>query len=148
MSLEDTIRSKLRDSMQLYDELAAALPEASLPRKLPAVRSNRIGQQVWCVVGARESYARAVVAGEWEGFRCSMTAPDCESLSAVREALCRSRKEVERCLVSDASWSDPQSGFVLALLEHEAAHQGQLIRYLYALDLPIPEGWKSRYALG
>ncbi len=147
MSVADTIRSKLRDSMQLYDELAASLTEASLQRKLPDIRSNRVGQQIWCVVGARESYARAVAAGAWEGFRCSMTGPDCESISAVREALLRSREEVEQCLVAQTPWSDVQSGFVLALLEHEAAHQGQLIRYLYALELPIPEGWKSRYAL-
>ena len=33
-------------------------------------------------------------------------------------------------------------GFALDLLEHEAAHHGQLIRYLYGLDLPIPETWK------
>jgi len=33
------------------------------------------------------------------------------------------------------------------LLEHEAQHHGQLIRYLYGLRLPIPASWKSRYAL-
>lgn len=32
-------------------------------------------------------------------------------------------------------------------LEHEAAHQGQLIRYLYGLRLAIPESWRKRYAL-
>ena len=38
-------------------------------------------------------------------------------------------------------------GLVLDLLEHEAAHHGQLIRYLYGLDLPIPDSWKRKYAL-
>jgi len=38
-------------------------------------------------------------------------------------------------------------GLALDLLEHEAAHQGQLIRYLYGLALPIPASWKRRYAL-
>jgi hypothetical protein len=28
-----------------------------------------------------------------------------------------------------------------------AAHHGQLIRDLYGLNLPIPDSWKSRYAL-
>jgi hypothetical protein len=36
---------------------------------------------------------------------------------------------------------------VLDLLEHEAQHHGQLIRYLYALKLAIPDSWKARYAL-
>ena len=42
---------------------------------------------------------------------------------------------------------DDRLRFVLRLLEHESAHQGQLIRYLYGLQLPIPAGWKDRYAL-
>ena len=36
---------------------------------------------------------------------------------------------------------------LLALLEHEAQHQGQLIRYVYALDYTFPESWASRWAL-
>jgi hypothetical protein len=42
---------------------------------------------------------------------------------------------------------DVRGRLVLDLLEHEAAHHGQLIRYLYGLKLPIPAGWKRRYAL-
>ena len=45
------------------------------------------------------------------------------------------------------SATDLASGLILDLLEHEAAHQGQLIRYLYGLRLPIPASWKARYAL-
>lgn len=33
------------------------------------------------------------------------------------------------------------------LLEHETQHHGQLIRYIYALDIPRPPSWRERYAL-
>jgi hypothetical protein len=44
-------------------------------------------------------------------------------------------------------FSAAQQGFLLDWLEHEAAHQGQLIRYLYGLRLAIPQSWRKRYAL-
>jgi hypothetical protein len=42
---------------------------------------------------------------------------------------------------------DARVRLILDLLEHEAQHHGQLIRYLYGLNLEIPESWKTRYAL-
>src|SRR5690606_495239 len=35
----------------------------------------------------------------------------------------------------------------LRLLEHETQHHGQLIRYLYAVPLPVPASWVQRYVL-
>jgi hypothetical protein len=37
--------------------------------------------------------------------------------------------------------------YVLALLEHETQHQGQLIRYLYGLGIARPHTWQQQYAL-
>lgn len=37
--------------------------------------------------------------------------------------------------------------FLFDLLEHEAQHHGQLIRYLYGLGIERPPSWKERYAL-
>jgi hypothetical protein len=33
------------------------------------------------------------------------------------------------------------------LVEHEAHHHGQLINFIYALDLPIPASWAQQWAL-
>ena len=147
MALVDTIRSSFERSIGLYQELTAELREDALDAKLPGLRSNRIGQQLWCVVGARESYSRALAADDWSGFSCSLGAGDIKVRSAVLEALDRSASAVREALVEAVSFSDNQNQLALDLLEHEAAHQGQLIRYLYALELPIPAGWKARYAL-
>jgi len=58
----DVIRERVQESLALYEEFASALPEASLASILPGLPSNAIGDQLWCVVGARESFTRAIDA--------------------------------------------------------------------------------------
>ena len=148
MSLCATVQRNLSRSIDLYEELASTLPEDSLTSKLPSLRSNTIGQQLWCVVGARESYARAITAGKWIGFSCSLDAEGITRRESVHEALMRSGALVLDTVADLASFDDARNQLVLDLLEHEVAHHGQLIRYFYGLQLPIPAGWKGRYALG
>ena len=145
MALVETLRASFERTLGLYREFAEALPEAALDQRLPGIPSNKIGLQLWCVVGARESYSRGIVAGAWDGFTCSLIEP--KRSVAVREALDRSAQVVREALVGAEEWSANQSQLALDLLEHEAMHQGQLIRYLYGLELPIPADWKARYAL-
>jgi hypothetical protein len=141
------ILERLDLSFALYDELVGELDEALLEATLPGLPSNTIGAQLWCVVGARESYARAIVAGEWDGFSCSLTAAGTRDREAVTAALARSAADVRRAFDALAPEDDDRVRLALQLLEHEAAHHGQLIRYLYGLRLPVPTGWKERYAL-
>ena len=145
MSLAATVLSSLRRSFDLYDELAASLQTEPLAQKLPNLPSNTLGQQLWCVVGARESYARGITAGAWSGFACSLTTST--DLAQVRDALTRSRAAAEAAVANLDGFTAAQHQLLCDLVEHEAAHQGQLIRYLYGLKLPIPAGWKARYAL-
>ena len=147
MPLFELTRENLRRSVGLYRDLATGVPEPALGEKLPGSPSNTLGQQLWCVIGARESYGRAIAAGEWSGFSCSFDGDRCGVKQDVIQALESSGSEVLDALASGESFTDQQNRLVLDLLEHEAAHHGQLIRYLYALRLPIPESWKSRYAL-
>lgn len=145
MSLATVLASRLDRSFDLYCDFADSLGESTLREKLPGLPSNAVGLQLWCVVGARESYARAIRAGSWEGFACSLASP--MDKSPVAEALGRSANEVRLALDGIEGYSEKQQGMILDLLEHEAAHQGQLIRYLYGLRLAIPESWRARYAL-
>jgi uncharacterized damage-inducible protein DinB len=146
MSLCDTLRSNIRRSINLYEELVTELPEEALSLKL-AQPSNTIGEQLWCVIGARESYCRAITAGQWSGFNCSLDAKSVGSRQRVLEALSRSAGGIESVLGRLESYTDAQNQLVADLLEHEIVHHGQLIRYLYGLKLSIPAGWKARYAL-
>ena len=141
------IRERLLESFELYDDLVRVVPEESLASKLPGIPSNTIGAQLWCVVGARESFASAIEAGAWAGFSCSLTAEETRARVAVAAALARSAEQVVAAVDDVDAEDDERLRFVLRLLEHEAAHHGQLIRYLYGLQLPIPASWKARYAL-
>jgi hypothetical protein len=145
MAFEESVRERFERSFGMYRDLLESVGGGALTSRLGGLRSNTIGAQLWCVVGARESYSRAIEAGEWSGFGCSLD--DTTDATKVGEALARSEDAVRRALdgmhaADAASW-----GLGLDLLEHEAAHHGQLIRYLYGLDLPIPDSWKRKYAL-
>jgi hypothetical protein len=142
---EWTLRERFERSFGLYRDLVESIGPHELASRLGDLPSNTIGAQLWCVVGARESYSRAIAAGAWSGFACSLDDPG--STSKVLAALARSERDVREALDDLESATDPASGLILDLLEHEAAHQGQLIRYLYGLRLPIPASWKARYAL-
>ena len=147
MALAAVVRVSLERSIDLYEELVNGLPEAALAMTLPGLPSNSIGQQLWCVVGARESYSRAIEAGAWSGFSCSLTAEESKEGASVQRALASSADAVVGVLSDMDSYGDQQNRYIVDLLEHEAAHHGQLIRYLYGLKLRIPAGWKAKYAL-
>lgn len=129
----------------LYLDLLDALPPDRLRARLPGVRSSPVSNHFWCVVGARESYVRAARAGSWQGFDCSLA--DDEDADQVRAALEHSAAEVD-AWIGELDPGDADSIEVaLRLLEHETQHHGQLIRYLYAVPLPVPASWVQRYVL-
>lgn len=144
--LEQMLEAHLDESFAMYDELIASLTSDDLRRKLP-VPSNIMGAQLWCVIGARESWARAIEKGAWIGFSCSITSPAdvvrpevmgpalANSAAAVREASKRAPKDESR------------TDLKLRLLIHESQHQGQILRYLLGLKVAVPPSWKKRFAL-
>jgi hypothetical protein len=147
MPITDTIKKNFNRSFDLYQELIKSLDEEHLSTKLPNLPSNTIGGQIWCVVGARESYSKAIHADKWSGFACSLNSEQVHIKTEVLNALVRSEKAVQDVLLFIEKYSDAQNQLIVDLLEHETAHHGQLIRYLYGAKLKIPAGWKSRYAL-
>ncbi len=148
MAFVQALRDRLERSLDLYRELIELLSDDDLVRTLPGVRSNSVGAQLWCVVGARESYARAIEGGTWAGFSCSLTGEEVKSVERVRDALERSGRRVLELAADAGSFDEVRAGLLLDLLEHDAAHRGQLIRYLYGVPLPVPDGWRKAYALG
>ena len=140
--MTNSISMQLGKAMERTDDLARSLDDESMGRRLQD-RSNTLWDQLWCMVGARESYARAITAGEWVGFACSLTADDRGSRPRVVEALQSSREAVQ----SAVSLPDPPEVLILDLLLHETQHHGQLIRYVYGLRLEFPESWRDRWNL-
>lgn len=145
MPLGTIIRDSFSRSFALYRDLIDSVDETALSSKLPQIPSNTLGLQLWCVVGARESFCKAIKASEWCGFSCSLESTT--DRSRVADALCRSAHAVSTILETIEVYTDVQNRLIIDLLEHEAAHHGQLIRYLYGLKQDIPESWKAKYAL-
>jgi hypothetical protein len=144
--LQHLIDTRLDAVFGLYDELAASLDDTQLRRSLP-VPSNPIGMQLWCVVGARETWARAMSTGTWGPFGCSIASfEDTQNPSLVAGALAASASAFrEAALASPAD--ETRTDFKLGLLEHESQHLGQILRYLLGLEIEPPSGWKARFAL-
>ncbi len=145
MALTATVVESFERSFGMYRDLAESLDARALAAHLGELPSNAIGAQLWCVVGARESYARAIGVGRWAGFTCSLD--DTGDPDEVLASLDRSADAVLAVTADIDSWDDGRNRLLLDLLEHEAQHHGQLIRYLYGLGLGVPASWRARYAL-
>ncbi len=142
-AVNEMLRSRLDRAFALTRDLVAHLDEGALGLDLPNLPSNRIAGQLWCIVGARESYLRAIEAGGWQGFTCSLSAPRVKgSVLAALEAT-----QARLASLNFAGLGDGQLALAFDLLEHEVQHHGQLIRYVYANGLTFPESWNKRYTV-
>lgn len=128
---------QLNTRFGMFEELAASVNDADFHRRLDTPRSKTIAEHLWCVLGARQSYARALKAGEWTGFQCSLEE------SAGREEflaeLERSARELNQTVNAVTDWTDGRKQLLAQLHEHETMHEGQLIRQVYGLGLEMPK---------
>ncbi len=130
-------------SFTLTHDLILHLDESCLSLDLPGLSSNRIADQLWCIVGARESYLRAIEKGGWQGFSCSLATPLVkQAVLAALEASLQHLNEIDF-----SGLSEVQVELAFDLLEHEVQHHGQLIRFIYGNGLTFPESWNQRYTV-
>ena len=94
MAISAIIRERFVAAFELYAELASRSPGGSLALKLPGIASNALGDQLWCVVGARESFGGAIRSGAWSGFSCSLQRQETRAGDAVIAALSRSAEDL------------------------------------------------------
>ncbi|MEM7246532.1 MAG: hypothetical protein AAF533_14365 [Acidobacteriota bacterium] len=138
--------TRLKNALRLTESLADALTDADLTRRNGSAPSNPIAGQLWCLVGARESHAKAIAAARWSGFSCSLGGDDVKRVASIREALVASRTATLDT-IAEHDMTDERLGIVFDLLEHEVQHHGQLIRYFYANGLAFPDEFAQRYSL-
>ena len=144
--MQQLIDTRLDAIFELYEELVASLDDRQLRQSLP-VPSNPIGMQLWCVVGARETWARAMRTGTWGPFACSIESfEDSHDPSLVAAALAASASAFREAALASPG-DETRTDFKLGLLEHESQHLGQILRYLLGLEIEPPAGWKQRFAL-
>ncbi len=138
------LKKRLEKVFNLTSDLIKGISADSLNLRLKTLRSNTIGEQIWCVIGARESYLKAMVNNGWAGFGCSLK--DAYSKTEVLQCL---QSSAERCLtfLELQELNEIQAELAITLLEHEILHHGQLIRYFYGNDLAFPKSWNERYTV-
>ncbi|MDH3189538.1 MAG: hypothetical protein OEM39_02700 [Acidimicrobiia bacterium] len=143
--MREQVVQNLRQSFSAYLDLVRGLPAGALEAKLVEA-SNTIGAQLWCVVGARESTTVAIERGSWPGFSCSLSSDDVKHADRIETAMVRTVEEFD-AVIESLNWDPGREKLLLGMLEHETQHQGQLIRYLYALEYPFPPAWAKRWNL-
>jgi len=138
------IIAKVKRAMDLSYDYVDVIPAASLALRLPNLPANSIGEQLWCIVGARESYLRALHGGQWRGFSCSLKNP------LHKDMVLSKLEDTSRSLLEflqSATLTEATFNLLVDLLEHEVQHHGQLIRYSYANKIVFPQSWTDRYTV-
>jgi hypothetical protein len=141
--MRQLLKARLERAFALTADLVNHLDGEALGADLSNLPSNRISGQLWCIVGARESYSNAIEAGGWQGFACSLKAPG--DKAAVLAALHSSAERLSH--IDFTPLTEQQLEFGFDLLEHEIQHHGQLIRYVYGNRLSFPASWNKRYTV-
>jgi hypothetical protein len=137
------LKENLDRSFRLTHDLVTHLDETSLVLDLPNLPSNRISGQLWCMIGARESFTKAIETSGWKGFSCSLTTPHMKQ--SVLAALETTHKQLNE--IDFTELTNVQIEFAFDLLEHEIQHHGQLIRFIYGNGLTFPASWNERYTV-
>jgi hypothetical protein len=140
----EVLIDKLEQAFQLTGDLVEGLEATQLSLGLGDLPSNRIGEQLWCVVGARESYFKAIQKSEWAGFNCSLI--NVASKPEIIERLQATQLEIISFL-RGKTLTEKQTDLVIDLLTHEIQHHGQLIRYLYGNGIKFPKSWRQKYSV-
>ena len=132
--------------LRMYEELVKTLPPDAYGKKLPNIRSNTVGSQLQCVIGVREMWATTMETGERPGFHPSLPKQQTSDGEAVKAKLAETAELVRLTLSEELT--EAQEDLALGLLEHESGHTGQLLRYLFALDVEMPRLWVKYFDLG
>ncbi len=134
-----TVIRNLEASLQSYADLVSQVDDAAINERLEAPKHKSLGEHLWCVVGARESYANAIRKGEWSGFGCSVTKADRDDFAARLES---SAKAVLDAIAAVDEWTEARDELLASVAEHEVMHEGQIIRHMYGLERELPASWK------
>ena len=137
--MRDALIASVTHRFRSYDDLIAAIESRQLRQKLDAPRHKSLLEHLWCVVGARESYAQALSTGAWGGFACSMTQQHSRRSRGQAQGLRRGRTRSHRVGRRLDQRARPTAH---ELDEREVMHEGGIIPHMYAFELDIPASVK------
>ena len=133
--MRDVLIDALKNRFSSYQDIIDTVTDEELGQKLDVPKHKSMAEHLWCVVGARESYAIAIAGGSWAGFSCSLTS---FGHADFVTKLASSAKDVITAIDSVEEWNEERETMLLSLSEHEVMHEGQIIRHLYGTEHNIP----------
>lgn len=137
--MRKTIIRNIEKRINAYSDFILAIDSNDLNKKLDIPKNKSVIEHLWCIVGTRESYAKALASGEWQGFSCSMKTYDRESFE---HALASSGQALIVAIEAVSDWTSEHDELLAAIAEHEVIHEGQIIRQMYGLGRELPTSWR------
>ncbi|WP_325895410.1 hypothetical protein [Grimontia sp. NTOU-MAR1] len=138
--MRDVVLKNLCERFQSLNEIVDTLNPELFTTHLNVPKNKSVGEHMWCIVGARESYTKSLLKGEWAGFECSLASTECRG--DVIEKLKSSEVAFDEVVNTISHWTPERDELLVYLLEHEATHEAQLIRHIFALEQTLPESVK------
>ena len=134
--MREVIVENLRQRLGFYADLAAQVDDETIKAELGVARHRTLGEHLWCVVGTRESYAKAIAAGEMRGWACSVGKL---SQGEFVAKLAESGRSLLASIEGVAEWTPERDKLLAEVAEHEVMHEGQIIRVMLGLEKPLPD---------
>ena len=133
--MRETIVDNLAKRIGFYDDLIEQANDNTLAAELAVPRNRSLGAHLWCIVGTRESYAKAIAAGEMSGWSSSVKRFEQDEF---RDKLTRSGRDLLDAIGAVSDWTPERDKLLAEVAEHEVMHEGQIIRLMFGLEKPLP----------
>ena len=133
--MRTTVIENLERRIGFYADLVQEIDDETIKAPLDVPRHRSVAMHLWCVVGTRESYAKAIAAGEMQGWSSSATKLD---RAEFIDKLHTSSAALLDAVRSVRDWTPQRERLLAEVAEHEVMHEGQIIRVMFGLEKELP----------
>lgn len=133
--MRTTVIESLKRRIGFYADLVQEIDDETIRAPLDVPKHRSVALHLWCVVGTRESYAKAIAAGEMQGWSSSATKLD---RAEFIDKLHTSGAALLDAVRSVRDWTPQRERLLAEVAEHEVMHEGQIIRVMFGLEKELP----------
>ena len=152
MDLLIEVKNHWKQLRQMSYDFIDVIKDEDLKKKLSFPKSQNILYQFRCMIGAQESNIPLIAKGVWKGFSSSLDGEKKVTRTIIKKHMRVADRDLFKALESVDLLKKFKNGTTplmnyMVLVEHESHHQGQIINFIYSLDLPIPKSWEHKWDL-